>query len=262
MDADFYKANLSKANLHRAYLSGADLREANLSGADLNGADLRRATFVETNLNNAILTNCLIYGIAAWDVQVEGAEQLNLVITGLNQPTITVDNLKVAQFIYLLLNNREIREVIDTITSKVVLILGRFTSERKIILEGIKEELRKQNYLPVLFDFEQPDTRDVTETVTILARMARFIIADITDPKSIPQELAFIVPQLPSVPVQPLIHSSQREYGMFSYFTRFPWVLPLYHYTDQTSLLHSLKANVIDPAEQKAQELVKKKLEG
>lgn len=54
---------------------------------------------------------------------------------------ITVDNLEVAQFIYLLLNNEKIRQVIDTITSKVVLILGRFTDERKSVIDAIREEL-------------------------------------------------------------------------------------------------------------------------
>jgi hypothetical protein len=53
-----------------------------------------------------------------------------------DEPKITVDNIEVAQFIYLMLNNEKVREVIDTITSKAVLILGRFTGERKPVLEG------------------------------------------------------------------------------------------------------------------------------
>jgi len=156
-----------------------------------------------------------------------------------------------------LLNNEEIRDVIETIATKVVLILGRFTPERKAILDAIRNELRTHDYVPILFDFDQPDSRDITETVTTLARLARFIIADLTDAKSIPQELAFIVPDLPSVPVQPLLLSSQHEYSMFEHFTKFPWVLPIYQYTDLPNLLTSLKEQVIDPAEHKAQELTK-----
>jgi hypothetical protein len=213
---------------------------------------------VETILTGALLNDCIIYGIAAWNVQLQGAAQHNLIITRDDEPTITVDNLKVAQFNYLLLNNKEIREVIDTITSKVVLILGRFSPERKAALDALRDPLRFNGYLPILFDFEKPARRDITETISTLAHLARFVIADITDAKSLPQELMTIVPNLPSVPVQPLILNSQHEYGMFEHFTRYPWVLPTYHYLDQISLLQSLKKNVIDPAEQKAQELAKR----
>jgi hypothetical protein len=111
-------------------------------------------------------------------------------------PRGPVDNLEVAQFIYLLLKNQQIRNVIDTITSKVVLILGRFTPERKAVLDAIRDELRKRDYLPVVFDFEKPSHCDLTETVSTLAHMAKFVIADLTDAKSLPQELASIVPFL------------------------------------------------------------------
>jgi hypothetical protein len=99
----------------------------------------------------------------------------NLVITDGDEgkPEISVDNIEVAQFIYLVLHNQKIRDVIDTITSKAVLILGRFTDERKAVLDALRDELRKRNYLPILFDFEAPESRNVTETVTLLARMAR-----------------------------------------------------------------------------------------
>jgi hypothetical protein len=56
---------------------------------------------------------------------LEGTKQQNLVITRQDEPAITVDKIEVAQFVYLLLNNKKVRDVIDTITSKVVLILGQ-----------------------------------------------------------------------------------------------------------------------------------------
>ena len=252
---DLSEANLSGADLSEAYLSRPYLSRITLSGANLNKANLTRAIIVEANLNNAVLSSCSIYGIAAWDVQLAGAKQEDLVITLPNQPLITVDNLKVAQFIYLLLNNKEIREVIDTITSKVVLILGRFTSERKRVLDALREELRNHDYLPILFDFEKPTNRDITETVSTLAHMARFVIADITEAKSIPQELSQIVPFLPSVPIVPLLHSSDREWGMYEHFPRYAWVLPIYHYHDIDELLHSIQERIITPAEQKVAEL-------
>lgn len=248
--ANLYEADLRKANLSDANLSGADLSRSKLIGADISGAQLSRAC-----LERADLTSCRVYGISAWDVRAEGAIQKDLIITPSGQPIITVDNLDVAQFIYLLLNNEKLRQVIDTITSKVVLILGRFVDERKKILDAIREELRKRDYAPILFDFEKPASRDATETISTLAHMARFVIADITDAKSIPQELERIVPDLPSVPVQPLLAASETEYGMFEHFRRYPWVLEVYRYDNLDRLLASLREKVIAPAEEKARAL-------
>jgi hypothetical protein len=83
-----------------------------------------------------------VYATSVWNARLDGAIQSNLVITRYDESVIQVDNLEVAQFIYLLLNNAKIRQVIDTITSKVVLILGRFTPERKLVLDAIREQLR------------------------------------------------------------------------------------------------------------------------
>ena len=248
--ADLKGADLSHANLFKAYLSKTDL-----SGANLSGADLERAVLVGTNLKNSDLTDCRVYGISTWDLELEGAKQRDLVITTGDQPEITVDNLEVAQFIYLLLHNEKIRHVIDTITSKVVLILGRFTPERKAVLDALREELRKRDYLPVLFDFAPSQSRDITETVSLLARMARFVVVDITDARSIPQELSIIVPDLPSVPVQPLLQEGAGEYGMFEHFRRYPWVLETYYYPSIQYLIAALGERVISPAEAKVREL-------
>jgi hypothetical protein len=252
-DAKLIGADLSGAHLSRANLSGADLSEANLEGADLAGSSLLKAY-----LTNAVLTGCRIYGVSAWDVTLENAKQQNLVITPLNEPEITVDNIEVAQFIYLLLHNEKIRDVIDTVTSKAVLILGRFTAERKAVLDALREELRKRDYLPILFDFSVPATRDITETVSLLARMARFIIADLTDPSSIPKELEAIVPSL-AVPVQPLLEGSARPFAMFKDLLKYDWVLPIYRYEGLEPLLATLAEKVIVPAEGKVKALAERR---
>ena len=80
-------------------------------------------------------------------------------------------------------------------------------------------------------------------------------MADITDAKSIPQELGIIVPDLPSVPVQPLLLEGSDEYGMFEHFKRYPWVLKTYRYESQEQLIGNLADRVIRPAEAKVLEL-------
>jgi len=266
-EADLRGVHLRGADLDDAVLRGADLRNADLSGADfhgadlsfanLRGADLMYANLIETNCENTNFTNCKIYGISAWNLKLQGAIQSDLIITQDNEPIITVDNLEVAQFIYLLLHNEKIRDVIDTISRKVVLILGRF-GKHKAVLDAIRNELRNHDYLPVLFDFEKPTNRDLTETIRTLAHLSRFIIADITEPRSIPQELQAIVPHL-AVPVQPLIlEGSTGEYAMFQDLSKYQWVLPIHPYKDINYLLDSLGEKVIAPAESKAQELEKR----
>ncbi len=248
------RANLSGACLERAFLARADLSGANLSGAQLRGADLSGASLVQARLDDADFTDCRVYGVSAWDVRLTRTRQSRLVITPDEESAITVDDLELAQFIYLLLNNQKIRRVIDTITSKVVLLLGSFTPERKVLLDALRDTLKLKNYSPVVFDFEAPAGRDLTETLRTLAHLSRFVIADITDAKSVPQELMAVVPDLPSVPVQPLLVSSQREYGMFEHFRRYPWVLPEILYDTPEELVRNLDVLVIGPAEAKAEQ--------
>jgi hypothetical protein len=222
IDANLNSAILSGADLSGAHFYGARLRKTDLSSANLSGADLRHALLVETDLTETDLTGCRVYGASVWRVTLDNnTKQQGLIVTDVAEPTVTVDNVEVAQFVYLLLHNEKVRDVIDTITSKAVLILGRFTDERKAVLDALREELRKRNYLPILFDFDKTTSQTTDETITLLARMSRFVIADISDAKSVLQELRAIVPDLPSVPVQPIMLAVQEEPGMFDFYRNF-----------------------------------------
>jgi hypothetical protein len=117
-------------------------------------------------------------------------------------------------------------------------------------LEYVRGALRDRfGLVPIVFDFPPSASRDLTETIQLLASMCRFVLADLTDAKSIPQELSQIVPSLPSLPVQPILLSTQREYSMFEHWRRFPNVLPEFLYDDRDHLLDHLESGVIDPVE-------------
>ena len=122
------------------------------------------------------------------------------------------------------------------------------------MLDAIREELRHRNYLPILFDFEAPGNRDFTETISTLAHMARFIIADLTEPSSLPKELEAIVTTL-AVPVQPVLEGITRPYSMFQDYWKYHWVLKVHRYEDLEGLIASLGDRVISPAEIKVKEL-------
>jgi uncharacterized protein YjbI with pentapeptide repeats len=246
-DAKLNKAILKKANLSEADVSGADLRDADLSEADLRLANLNNSNLVRVNVNNARLSKSSVYSVNVWDLVGEFKEQKDLIITPKDHLPITVDNIKVAQFIYLILNNKEIRDVIDTVTTKAVLVLGRFYEERKQVLDALKDALRERGFIPIIFDFEPSKQRDLTETIQLLANMAKFVIADITDAKSIPQELSHIIPLLPSVPVQPILLASEKEYAMFEHWRSFKTVLPEFLYRDKQDLLDNLEDKILQP---------------
>jgi uncharacterized protein YjbI with pentapeptide repeats len=243
-------ADLSKANLRQSVLNGANLSKAKLSGAALEGAIL-----LTTDFSDADLTGCRVWGASAWGLKLDGAKQQDLIITHVDEPEITVDNIEVAQFIYLLLHNQKIRDVIDTITSKAVLILGRFTDERKAVLDALREELRNRNLLPILFDFAIPASRDVTETIKTLASLARFVIADVTDATEVRVELHNIVPDFTSLPIQLILLRGHAEFVSLSHLTKFPWVLPIFEYRDREHLSESLDKSIISPAEDLARKL-------
>jgi uncharacterized protein YjbI with pentapeptide repeats len=256
VQASLRLANLSAANLSGANLTDADLYGADLTGANLAGANLQGGSLLETNCSDADLTGCRVYGISAWKVVLsKKTKQQNLIITKFGELEVTVDDIELAQFMYLLLYNEKIRNVIDTITSKVVLILGRFSKERKTVLDAIRDELRTRDLLPVIFDFSIPASRDVTDTVKVLASLARFVIADITNATEVRAELHNIIPQFTSLPVQMILLRGQRKFVSQRHLESYPWVLPVFEYETKEHLLANLDQNVLGPAEAKVLEL-------
>ncbi len=251
--------NLSGTNLQRANLAGVDLSGADISGADLSGAYLEGAVLISTNFAGANLSRCFVFGISAWDLKLDNTIQEGLIITPHNQPEVTVDGLEVAQFIYLLLNNKKLTQVINTIGEKGVLILGRFTPERKVVLDAIRKKLRDRGFLPMMFDFEKPEQKDFTETIKILAGMSRFIIADITNPKSSPLELQATVPDY-MTPLVPIIHEDEKPFSMFlDLQQKYDWVLDVLEYDSIDNLKLYFEEAIIEPALAMADRLLLKK---
>jgi hypothetical protein len=262
--ADLLGAKLIQTNLSRAHLGGANLTHANLRGANLSMANL-----VEANLTDAHLSGCRIYGVSAWDLKInkptewqEGTDQQNLIITRKDEPDVAVDNIEVAQFVYLLLHNEKIREVIDTIGKKGVLLLGRFTEGRIVVLERLRNGLRERGYLPIVFNFDKPETKDFTETVRLLAGLSKFVVADITNPKSAPLELQAAVPEI-MVPFRPIIEEGEKPFAMLQdlWIKHREWMFEPIYYSSVDALIASLDEKIIRLAEQRFAELLARKAE-
>jgi hypothetical protein len=255
--ANLNGADLSEANLFGANLNEADLSAANLIGANLFGADLRAAILIDTDFSGADLTGCRIHGVSAWRLKLDSrTKQQNLVITRDDEPEITVDNIEVAQFIYLLLHNEKIPDVIDTIGKKGVLLLGRFTEGRMVVLERLREKLRDLGFVPMVFNFDKPETKDFTETVRLLCNLSHFVIVDITNPRSTPLELQANVPDY-MVPFAPILQQGEQPFAMFvDLQNKYDRVLrDVIGYPSVDRLTEVLEDEVVRPAEAKFNEL-------
>jgi uncharacterized protein YjbI with pentapeptide repeats len=254
--ADFSRANLSRADLKGADLSKTNLIGVNLSGANLCDVKLIASHLVQANISSAKISRSHVYAVNVWDLEGEFESQEELIITQPGESVITVDNIKVAQFIYLILNNKEIRDVINTLTSKTVLILGRFAlPERKAILDALRNKLREYDLLPIVFDFERPTDKDFTETIKTLAGISYFVIADVTNPKSSPLELQATIPDY-QIPFVPIIQENEFPFAMMiDLQKKYSWVLDTITYDSLDTLLRILKPLIIDPAIKKRDEL-------
>ena len=269
--ANFHEANLGGANLSRATLIDAnfcrtDLYKTNLSGADLTGANLQGAQIAETNFDRSgdkqtQIVNCKVYGSSAWGIKnLDKAKQekIRIIYTdGIHEePYLDVDDLTVAQFLYFVLNNKNLTRLFTATGSSLVLILGRFEEKGKEILTQIRKDLQSKagnkKYIPIIFDFPIQKTQGYTETVTLLAGLSKFIIADLTNPRSLPQELQAILTTF-RTPLIPIIrsasHGTSRDvYSMFKDFSKFEWVHRVISYSSKRQLSAHFE-KLIDRAE-------------
>src|SRR5262245_20257543 len=228
--ATLSKANLTEANLCGACIRSAHLREANLSKANLSKADLSYSNLVDADLNDTNLFGCSIYGISAWSIKGRPSNESNLIITNKEEHVVlTVDDLELAQFIHLLINHRKLRNVINSVTEKGVLILGRFDGGGIEMLREIASKLREFKYLPIIFDFDRPKAHDYTETIKTLTGFSRFVIADLSGP-SVPHELSEIIPSF-KTPLIPIIESGRDIFATFPSLLAYPWVISPVEFT-------------------------------
>jgi len=149
-------------------------------------------------------------------------------------------------------------EIMSLLTKSRVLILGRFTGARLAVLDAIKNHLQEHanGYKPELFTFARPDSRDLMEAIVGFAAFSRFVIADLSDPKSVPSELEAIAFRFQSVPIVPVIVQSDEEYATFESIRRFNNVIkPTVRYRDAADLIAKLDAEILALAEAKRSEI-------
>ena len=156
----------------------------------------------------------------------------------------------------MLVNNERIRDAIDTLGKKSVLLLGRFTGPGWTILQDLKDGLRSRGFVPILFTFlpEQRKSRlDTVETLTLLSRM---VIAEITDPRAVIGGLARIERHMTRVPVALLIREPEAPDPMLDGVLAAR--VTLHSYRNMSHLRELLQGAILPSAESHATESAQK----
>jgi uncharacterized protein YjbI with pentapeptide repeats len=238
--ADFSGAKLNGTNLHRADCAFARFVGADLSGADLRAADLRHTLFIGATVEDTDLGYADVHGASVWGLKGVPADETDLLVTSDGEQALRCDSFALAQLIYFLTRGENTRELIDTVSNRLVLILGNFKHERMAVLTAVRTALRSIGCMPIIFDFDGPRTTDTTGTVETLARLSHFVMADLTDPSSVPHELATTVPFLRTTPVVLLRAKGATGYSMVRDLKAYPWVQGVHDYEGVAPLVGAL----------------------
>lgn len=283
-NSSFIKTNLWNADLRDSNFSGSAFVSANLlllraDRSIFDKVNLAYATLTGSRFFGSTITNSKVTAVTVWGIETnEYTIQKNLYLDVLFDPLmeeiearelpknrsiedviIRTDNIETAYILYLFSRreqdlkdfkkNDKLRIILESLTDKIVLILGNFSLRQKAILKDIRISLSGMGYAPVIFDFARPKNRDLIETVSVLAGLSRFVIADLTKPRSIPLESVLITPGL-MVPFAAIIQKDSNPFKMFEDLrTKYFWVLEPWKYKDKEDILKKLKTEIVNPSE-------------
>jgi hypothetical protein len=205
-EGDFSRADFANATFRNTLFNKTILTGANFDGVTMVNCNLNRVNLVGASFRVQEITETVVYGIAAWDLQTsENSKQSKLVIERTYElysdlvargvVPMTVDDIELAQFVYYLSNHKKLRDTLNILNDKGALLLGQFAHGGLERLYAMREWLQAHGYMAMIFDFERPDSMSLTETVVTMAGLAKFIVVDLSGP-SVPAELQAILAQI------------------------------------------------------------------
>lgn len=202
-DGDFSRANFSNCMFINTKFNKTIFTDAGFAGATFINCNLNRVNLTNADFQVEEITETVIYGISSWDIHVsEKSKQSKLVIEKTYQLfseiiaegriPLMVDNIELAQFIYYLSNHKKMRDTINILNKRGVLLLGKFKDGGLERLYKLRDWFANHNFLPMIFDFDRPHSLDYTETIVTMSGLSKLVVADLSG-DSVPQELHAIL---------------------------------------------------------------------
>jgi hypothetical protein len=97
---------------------------------------------------------------------------------------------------------------------------------------------------------------DLGHGVLAAGRLSRFVIADVTNPKSTPLELQATVPEI-MIPFLPIIEEGEKPFAMLEdLLIKYDWVFAPLYYSSLDALIGALDKKIIGPANDRFDELM------
>jgi len=97
-------AHFINCNFENSDLSYCSAEKTDFTGSVFKNTRLEYIRFVKCNFSDTKINYCFFYGTSTWDIIADDSIQQDIVITSNDDNLITVDNIELAQFIYLLPN--------------------------------------------------------------------------------------------------------------------------------------------------------------
>lgn len=252
-EGDFSRANFSNTEFVNTRFNKTILTDAYFDGASFINCNLNRINITNANFCLKEIKETVVYGVSAWDLKTcDEMKQSKLIIErtyGLYSDIIAegriplmADNIELAQFIYYLSNHKKMRDVLNILNAKGILLLGQFKDGGLDRLYKLHDWLKEKNYMPMIFDFDRPVSMDYTETVITMAGLSKIIIADLSG-GSVPQELHATLTNFQ----KPIIaYSNTGAYSMFKDLKRKnPYAFD-FEYADDSDLFDKMETYLIE----------------
>lgn len=168
-------ANLSNSSMVNANLSHTDIIGANLQEADLTGADLSNSILINVNITKTRLDRAIVFGTTFADfTATQSTKTSDLVVSGTNQPLITIDDITAARFVYSVINRKNRPDFYDPMA---VLVLSCSAEASQAMHNALKNAIALIGLRPLMFDFNSPYVS--MKIVSKLALLSRFTVVDL-----------------------------------------------------------------------------------
>jgi len=220
-EGDFSRADFSNCTFKNTRFNKTIFTQACFSGATFINCNLNRVNLVEAQFDVKEITETVVYGISAWDISLsDDSKQSKLIIEksyelysdfiARGELPLMVDDIELAQFVYYLSNHKKMRDTINVLNHRGVLLLGQFREGGLERLYKLRQWLQERGYMPMIFDFTRPDSLSTNETIVTMAGLSKFVLADLAGP-SVPAELTEIFSSIK----RPLLAFGKHPYALF-----------------------------------------------